>query len=168
MSPVSVVTHLLAIAVGVWGGFSLIGRVTPDLPQEGTEPGVEATGDVKGGDHDSLLRTGPFAIALAQLSDQIAAGDVIVSLRLEPGTLDAQSGSGGLDLEPEEIPPNAPQRIVDAVAQQRPQVSLDDVSYMQLRPAGQGPEWYVQLDLDIDPPRTYTAPLDGFSATPGG
>jgi hypothetical protein len=168
MSPVSVITHLLAIAVGVWGGLWLIGRVTPDLPQEGTDPGVESVAKVNGGDPDSLLRTGPLAIALAQLSDQIAAGDVIVSLRLDPGNLNARSGSGGVDLEPEEIPPNAPQRIVDAIAQQRPEVSLDDVSYMQLRPTGQGPEWYVQLDLDIDPPRTFIAPLDGSSATPGG
>ena len=146
----------------------MIGRVTPDLPQDNTEPGVEATGDVNGGDRDSLLRTGPFAIALAQLSDQIAAGDVIVSLRLEPATLDAQSGSGGIGLEPEEIPPNAPQRIVDAMAAQRPQISLDDVAFMRLRPSPEGPEWYVQLDLAIDPPRTYVAPLDGSTATPGG
>lgn len=168
MSPVSVITHLVAIAAGVWGGFWVIGRVSPDLPQEGTEPGVEATGDVKGGDHDSLLRTGPLAIALAQLSDQLAAGDTIVALRLGPGSLDVESGSGGLGLEPEEVPPNAPQRIVAAIRAQRPQLTLDDVVSMRLRPSPDGPEWYVQLDLDIDPPRTYVAPLDGSTATADG
>ena len=168
MSPVSVITHLLAIAAGVWGGFWVIGRVTPDLPQAGVEPGVEATGDVEGGDHDSLLRTGPFAIALAQLSDQLAAEDAITSLHLEPGSLDAQGGSGGLGLEPEDVPPNAPQRIVAAIRAQRPQVTLDDVAFMRLRPSADGPQWYVQLDLDIDPPRTYVTPLDGSTATAGG
>ena len=50
MSPVSAITHVLAIVAGVWGGLWVIGRVTPDLPQDNTEPGVEATGDVDGGD----------------------------------------------------------------------------------------------------------------------
>ncbi|HYU61003.1 MAG TPA: hypothetical protein VEK39_09595 [Solirubrobacterales bacterium] len=167
MSPVAPIATLLAVAAGVWGGFWVMDTVTPDLPESDTEPGVEAAADIEGGDPDSLLRTGPFAIALAQLSDQIAAGDVIVSLRLEPGTLDAKSGSGGLDLEPDEIPPNAPERIAGEITQQRPMVSLDSVMFMQLRPGPGGPQWRVQLDSDVDPPRTYTAPLDGSSAMPG-
>lgn len=171
MSPVSVITHLLAIALGAWGGFWLIAKVAPDLPDAGTDPAVEAPAtpaEVKGDDPKSLLRTGPLAGALDQLSDQIAAGDVIVTLRLEPGSLDAESGSGGVDLETGEIPPNAPERIVAEIAKQRPQVSLGDVQFMQLRPGPDGSEWYVQLSVEIDPPRTYIAPLDGSSATAGG
>jgi hypothetical protein len=168
MSPVSGIAHVLAIALGLWGGFWVMGRVAPDLPADETDPGVEAATELRGGDPDSLLRAGPLAIALDQLSDQIAAGDAIVSLRVEPGSIDAQSGSGGLDLEPGEIPPGAPERIVAEIARQRPQVSLDNVMFIVLRPAEQGPEWYVQLDFEIDPPRTYVAPLDGSSATAGG
>lgn len=171
MSPVSVITHLLAIALGAWGGLSLIGRVAPDLPSDDTDPGVEAPlapDEVRGGDPKSLLRAGPLAGALEQLSSQIAAGDVIVTLRLEPGSIDAETGSGGVDIETEQIPPNAPERIVAEIAKQRPEVSLDDVQFMLLRPGPGAPEWYVQLDLEIDPPRTYVAPLDGSSATPGG
>lgn len=168
MSPVSGITHVLAVALGLWGGFWLMGRVAPDLPSEETDPGVEAAAELRGGDPDSLLRAGPLAIALDQLSDQIAAGEAIVSFQVEPASIDAQSGSGGLELDPEEIPPGAPERIVAEIASQRPHVSLDDVMFMRLRPAAQGPEWYVQLDAEIDPPRTYVAPLDGSTATPGG
>ena len=168
MSPVAPIATLLAIAAGLWGGFWVMAKVTPDLPESDTEPGVEAAAKVKGGDPDSLLRAGRLAGALVQLSDQFAAGEAIVSLRLEPGSLDAVGGSGGVDFEPEEIPPGAPERIVAEIAKQRPVVSLDDVTFMQLLPGPDGPEWYVQLDLDIDPPRTYLAPLDGSSATPGG
>lgn len=171
MSPVSVVTHLLAIAVGAWGGLWLMSRVAPDLPAQETDPGVEAPAtpaEVKGDDPKSLLRSGPLASGLDQLSDQIAAGDVVVMLRLAPGSIDVQSGSGGVDLETGEIPPDAPERIVAAIARQRPQVSLDDVQFMQLRPGPDGPEWFVQLETGIDPPRTYVAPLDGSSATAGG
>jgi hypothetical protein len=39
---------------------------------------------------------------------------------------------------------------------------------MLLRAGDEGPEWYVQLALKIDPPRTYVASLDGSSAAPGG
>jgi hypothetical protein len=168
MSPVSGITHILAIALGVWGGFSLMDRVAPDLPSDETDPAVAAAAELRGGDPDSLLRAGPLAIALDQLSDQLAAGDAIVSLRLDAANLNVQSGSGGLDLGPEEIPPGAPERIVGEIAGQRPQVSLDSVLFMQLRRAEQAPEWYVQLDPEIDPPRTYIAPLDGSSATAGG
>jgi hypothetical protein len=168
MSPVSVIAHVLAVALGAWGGWWLIDRVSPDLPDPDAEAAVESAAQVKGGDPGSLLRTGPFAIALDQLADQVAAGDVVVSLRLTPGSLDSETGSGGADVEVDEIPPNAPERIVGAIAAQRPRVSLDDVEYMELRSGPQGPEWYVQLDIDVDPPRTYVAPLDGSSATAGG
>jgi hypothetical protein len=168
VSPVSVISHLLAIALGVWGGFWLMGGIAPDLPDDEIEPGVEAPDAVKGGDSDSLLRAGPLAAALAQLDEQMAAGATIASLRLSPEGLQANSSGGGVELETSEIPPDAPERIVTAIARQRPEVSLDDVQYMELRAGAQGPEWYVQLDLDIDPPRTYVAPLDGSSATAGG
>jgi hypothetical protein len=168
MSPVSAITHLLAVALGLWGGFWLMDRVAPDLPSDETDPGVEAATELRGGDPDSLLRAGPLATALGQLSDQIAAGDAIVALEIEPANLSAETGSGGLGLEPEEVPPGAPERIVGEIAGQRPQVSLDDVTFIRLRAGAQGPEWYVQLDLEIDPPRTYVAPLDGSSATAGG
>lgn len=171
MSPVSVITHLLAIALGAWGGLWLIAKVAPDLPDAGTDPAVEAPAtpaEVKGDDPKSLLRTGPLAGALDQLSDQIAAGDVVVTMRLDPGSIDAETGSGGVELETGEIPPSAPERIVAEIAKQRPQVSLDDVVFMLLRPGPAEPEWLVQLGPGIDPPRTYVAPLDGSSATPGG
>ena len=168
MSPVAAITHVLAIVAGVWGGFWVIGRVAPDLPDADTEPAVEAPADVRGGDPDSLLQPAPLASALDQLSSQMAAGDEIVSLELRPDSLDAEPGSGGVALQPEDVPPDAPQRIVSAIAAERAQVELDDVQLMLLRDGDGGPEWYVQLDLKIDPPRTYVAPLDGSSATAGG
>ena len=168
MSPVSVIAWLLGIALGLWGGFSLMGGVAPDLPDPDTEPAVETPVEVGGGDPGSLLRPGPLAGALGQLSGQMAAGDAIVSLELRPDRLDAETGSGGVGLEPEQVPPDAPQAIVDAIAAQRDGVSLDDVAFMLLRDGDGGPEWYVQLDLAIDPPRTYVGPLDGSSAAPGG
>ena len=167
MSPVSVISHVIAVALGVWGGWWLIDRVSPDLPDPETDPAVKAA-KVKGSDPGSLYRTGPFGDALEQLEGQMAAGDEIVSLRLTPASLDAETGSGGVDLGPGEIRPEAPELVRFEIAEQRPQVSLDDVQYYELRAGPGGPEWYAQLDLDVDPPRTYVAPLNATSAEPGG
>ena len=168
MSPVSAITHVLAVALGVWGGLSLIDRVAPDLPDPDTAAAVESPAEVDGDDPDSLLGPGPLAAALGQLSGQIAAGDGIVSLELRPESLDAETGGGGVGLAPGDVPPEAPQRIADAIAAERGRVTLDDINFMLLRDGAAGPEWYVQLELAIDPPRTYVAPLDGSSAAPGG
>jgi hypothetical protein len=168
MSPVSVIAHLIAIALGAWGGWWLMDRAAPDLPDPDAEAAVEAAARVKGGDPDSLLRTGPLAQALDQLSEQVAAGEAVVSLRVMPGSLDAETGSAGADVAVDEISPNAPERIVGAIAAERPGVTLDDVQFMELGPGEGAPEWYVQLDVGIDPPRTYVAPPDGSSATAGG
>jgi hypothetical protein len=167
MSPVSPIAHILAVAAGVWGGFWMMGEVSPDLPESDTQPGLSATapGTVKGDDPGSLLRTGPLTGALAQLSDQVGAGDTIVYLRLDPGNLRARSGDGGLDVE--EIPASAPEAIVRAIAAGRPGVTLADVAYMELRASGDEPEWNVQLDV-AQPPVAYRASLDGSSAEPRG
>jgi hypothetical protein len=168
MSPVSVIAHLIAVALGAWGGWWLMDRASPDLPDPDAEAAVEAAASLKGGDPESLLRTGPLAQALDQLSDQVPAGEAVVTLRVQPGSIDSETGSGGADVAVDDIPPNAPERIVEAIAAQRPRVTLDDVQFMELGPGEGAPEWYVQLDVGIDPPRTYVAPLDGSSATPGG
>ena len=169
MSPLTPIAHLLAIAVGAWGGLTLMGNVTPDLPPPDEQPGVEATAphQVSGGDADSLFRAGPFANALAQLDDQIASGDRVVTLELTPGALHARSGRGGLDLAPDEIEPNAPERIVAVINGERSTVTLDDVQAMELVPTRRGPRWFVQLSPDVDPPRAYVATLDGASVEPG-
>jgi hypothetical protein len=44
-------------------------------------------------------------------------------------------------------------------------IGLDDVTSMRLVPGPDGPRWLVQLGLDIDPPRTATATLDGGRVT---
>jgi hypothetical protein len=168
MSPVSVISHVIAVALGVWGGWWLIERVSPDLPDPDTDPAVSAPAKLKGGDPDSLFRTGPLGDALEQLEGQMAAGHKIVSLNLTPESLDAETGSGGVALDPGDVRPDAPELVRFEIAEQRSQVSLDDVLYYELRAGAGGPEWYVQLGPRIDPPRTYVAPLDATSAEPGG
>ena len=167
MSPVAPIAHLLAIAAGVWGGFWIMDRVTPNLPSEDERPGVAAAavpGQIEGGDPGSLLRAARLAPALEQLDEQLAAGEGILRLRVEPGRLEVEDTDAEGAFEPDDVDAGAPERIVEAIGRQRPIVGLDDVRYMELVATADGPRWHVQLvstDPRISPPWTYQAPLSG-------
>ena len=174
MNPVAAIAHVLAVVVGIWGGFWLMDRVAPDLPDPGAEPGVAATApeELSGDAEESLLRQTPLYWALQQLSDQLAAGQQAVRLRVEPGTLNLESreAQDGL-IEVDEIPASAPEWIVSQIAEERPRVTLAKVRYMELVATEDGPRWYVQLvsdDPGLPPPWTYTADLEGDLLETGG
>lgn len=174
MNPVAALAHVLAVAAGVWGGLWVMGAVTPDLPDADAEPGVAATApeDVSGGSDESLFRQTPLFWALDQLDDQLAAGQAVVRLRVEPGALSSESRDGqeGL-IDPADVPASAPEWIVSQIAEERPQVTLDRVRYMELVATEEGPRWYMQLvsdDPKLDPPWTYTADFEGDLLRAGG
>ena len=174
MNPVAAFAHILAVAAGVWGAFWVMGAVTPDLPDAEAEPGVTATAaeDVAGDAEESLLRQTPLFWALEQLSDQLAAGQQLARLRVEPATLTSESrdAEDGL-IDPDDVAPSAPEWIVRQIAEDRPQVTLAKVRYMELIATAKGPRWYVQLvsdDPKLSPPWTYTADLEGDLLTVGG
>jgi hypothetical protein len=174
VNPVAAVAHVLAIAAGIWGGLWIMGKATPDLPDPDAEAGVTATApeDVSGGADESLFRQTPLFWALDQLGDQLAAGQAVVRLHVEPGTLSSESREeqDGL-IDPADVPASAPEWIVSQIAQERPQVTLEKVRYMDLVATEKGPRWYVQLvsdDPKLDPPWTYTADFEGDLLETGG
>jgi hypothetical protein len=173
-NPVAAIVHLVAIAAGLYLGWIFIAWAAPDLPSEETEPGLSATAPeaVSGGDADSLFREENLGPALDQLAEQVPAGEQLVSFEARPGSISSQSGDGGIGLDPDEIPATAPEAIVPQIAAQRRAaggdpvpIGLDDVAFMQIVQGQDGPRWYVQLDAEIDPPRTAHASLDGATVT---
>jgi hypothetical protein len=175
LNPVAPIVHLLALAAGLFGGWQAMSAITPDLPGEGTEPGVTAVASatqVAGDDPNSLLRAAPLTGALDQLDEQLAAGEGVVRLRIEPGQIDVESGSADGTFDPGDVDPATPERIAGRIHGQRAAVSgLADIQYMELVATDSGPEWYVQLvstNPRIDPPWTYGAPLEGAPLSVGG
>jgi hypothetical protein len=175
LNPLALIVHLLALAAGLFGGWQAMSAITPDLPGEGTEPGVTAVASatqVAGDDPNSLLRAAPLAGALEQLDEQLAAGEGIVRLRIEPGQVDVESASTEGVFEPTEVDPSTPERMVERIEAQRAEVGgLGDIQYMELVATDAGPEWYVQLvstNRRINPPWTYGAPLSGAPLKVGG
>lgn len=107
--------------------------------------------------------------ALTQLADQVGAAGEVVRLRIDPGSLHADEGEGGFDII--DVPPFGPSQLVEKIAQERPQVTIDDIQYVELVQTEIGPEWYVQLVStrpDLPAPWTYGAPLDLDGLTVGG
>jgi hypothetical protein len=171
-NPVPILVHLLAVACGLAAGWVVMDRISPAFPTD--DPGIEsssAPGSVAGNDPDSLFLPANFTEALRQVDDQLAAGQGVVTLHLEPGSIDVKSSDVDGTFSLAEVPASAPAHIVDEIHSMRERVTLEDIGYMNLVAARGGPRWYVQLDInrtDVDPPWTYTAPLAGDPVAPGG
>ncbi len=171
-SPVAVLVHLVAIGVGLYLGWITMQAISPDLPDPDVEPGVNSTAQVDGDAPESLFR-GPYLHgALNELSGQMAAGEGIVTMHLEPGSLETETASGEGLFQPEDVSSETPVVLIHSIDSERggSPIGLGEVSYMDLVATAQGPRWYVQLDINRDigpPPWTYGAPLEGSPLTVG-
>jgi hypothetical protein len=174
INPIPIVVHALGIAAGLLVGWMVMQGLTPALPADDVAPGVESSSApraVVGDDPDSLFLPNNLADAIAPLQDQLAAGQGVVSLHIEPGSIDLHTSDVGGTFDLADVPVAAPLRITDAIHAMRDKVSLEDIGHMDLTATAKGPRWYVQFDIDrtdVPPPWTYTAPLEGDSVTPGG
>lgn len=164
-NPIPILVHAIAIAAGLFVGWIVMDRITPDFPS--ANPGVassSAPGAVAGNDPDSLFLPNNLAEALVQLQDQFGADQGIVALNIEPGRIDAETSDidGTYDLP--DVPVAAPARIASQIHDMRPKLGLSEIRYMDLVATRKGPRWYVQIDTDATdepPPWTYGAPLEG-------
>jgi hypothetical protein len=164
--------HLIAIAAGLFLGIRAMAALSPDLPPASSEPGVNSPAEpaqVPADAPNSLLQPGPLSIALDSVDDQLGGGQQLQVIHITPGQIDTSTTDGdGFDVSDVDV--SAPTRLAGLISAQRLQVrGLADFQFVELRLDPNGdPQWYVQLALDIPPPRTYTAPLDALAVTPGG
>lgn len=172
-NPLPILVHVIAIALGIFLGLRAMDAIAPDLPAESVEPGISsstAPGTVAPEDPNSLLLAENLGPALEQLDEQLAAGEGVISLNIQPGSLNAETGSGDGLFAPEDVPTDGPRRLADEINRQRERITLDDFGYVDLVATRRGPQWYVQIDInrtDVDPPWAYTAPLEGRPVTVG-
>jgi hypothetical protein len=173
LNPVAILVHVVAIAAGILLGITAMAAISPDLPGDDSEPGVTApaeAGQVAADDPNSLFQSGPLAIALDSLTEQLGAGQELTLVHITPSEVSTQSSSDMEGFAVDDIDVSAPRRLALLIGEQRKEVSgIADFQFVDLRLDERGePEWYVQLALDIDPPRTYVAPLDALAVAPGG
>lgn len=167
MTPLTVLVNLLAVALGLLAGFTVMGAITPDLPSPETAPAVfvEDGEPVRPSDPESLFNPGRFAQALASLEEQWN-GSGIAGLRVAAGEASVAAGpdeEGPIDLGA--IPADELQRVVALLERERPGLTIDDIGHFDLLPDPEGGlTWYVQLDsgtTQLGPPWTYSVPLGG-------
>ncbi len=172
MNPVAAIAHVVAIVLGVWGGFAAIDAVTPELPGDGVEPGVEVPVDLDGGEEESLFNPGPLSTALTQLSEQESEGTEYVLLTLTPSSIttkELSGAEGGFELT--FLSTGEPARVIKLLGEERPPVTPERVRQLELVATGGGPVWYVTTDegaylvpygsdeIEADPP--LPTPLPG-------
>lgn len=163
MSPLPPIAHILAVVVGVCGGFWAIGEIAPDLPSDDTEPGVAVAdpGSVNSASSESLLTPAGLTGALGQLAEQLGDDEKITSMRIEPGRLQVER-STDQGLEPDQIPTSAVELIAAQIGEQRAHpLGAVDVASAELRPTPEGYRWFVELVATVDPPRSYVAVVPG-------
>lgn len=170
-NPIPILVHVLAIISGLLLGWYVMDLVSPDFPSG--DPGVEsssAPGSVAGDDPDSLFLANNLADAIPPLQEQLAAGQGVALLHIEPGAIEVESSDSEGVYDLAEVPVAAPARIADAIHDMRQQVTLADIGYMDLVATRGGPRWYIQFDTstDVSPPWTYGAPLEGAPVEAGG
>jgi len=176
MNPIPPIAHLIAIAVGVFGGLWLGGVISPDLPSADTEPGVVVDEEqVTGADPDSLYHAGPLAEAVTQTLEQLGAGAEVSSVKIEPTTLSAADTEGAHRLPLESMPVDAPARMVTRIEDARAAAGVSGpISFNDFRSITWTPgnptasEWYVLLDVSTaGPPTEFSASRDGTKVTVG-
>ncbi len=163
MSPFPPIVHVLAIAAGIFGALTFLPGLAPDLPGEDAFIRADA-GTVSGpGDEDSFLQAAPLAVALGRARAELASDQEVISLKVEPSTLDIDTDdSGGVALE--DIVSSAPYLMVYAIGKAREdengKTDVNDASALrsaEFRANSKAGVWTVHLDPSLPGPHTYMA-----------
>ena len=168
--------HVVAIALGIYLGFIAMDAIAPDLPGADVEPGVSSSSApqaVVGDDTDSLFRAANLGPALAQLDEQLAAGEGIASCTSSPARSTPTHGSAEGMFAAADVAGRGAGEARGRDRRRAPgrHARSPTSRFMDLVATPKGPRWYVQLDINRDigpPPWTYGAPLDGAPLSVGG
>jgi hypothetical protein len=148
VNPIAAISHVLAIALGVLGGFWVVGALTPDTPDADVEPGIEIPVEVEADEEESLFNPGPLSTALAQISEQEAAGTEYALITITPSSIDTKAYSDVVNgFELSFLSTGEPMRVIELLANERPAVSVDQVSQIELVATSDGPVWYVTTEV---------------------
>jgi hypothetical protein len=165
MSPLPLIAHLLAAAVGTWGAFAAGAAIAPDLPSG--EPGVVEAEEAQisgPSDPDSLFHPGPFSTAISQIEDQLGSEEEIARMTVRAGEIDVDVTEDGDGVAIEDVSTSAPYLLAYAIGEARKSRlgradvdGPDDLVAVELRPGPEGPTWTALIAPRFAPPRAYRA-----------
>ena len=159
MNPVAAICHVLAIVLGVFGGIWAVNSLSPDLPDEDVEPGVEIPVPVGPESPESLFQPGPLSTAISQLEGQEGDGVEYAFISITPTSLVVSDITVDGGVEPSDISTGEPQRVIDLLSAERKEISQDDARQMDLVATSDGLVWVVHLDSSsVSAPTQYVVP----------
>jgi hypothetical protein len=159
MSPVPPILHILALAAGLWLGWTAMSAISPDL-EPNAPAGVEAAAaQVTGpGDPQSLFQPSALSTALTQLQDQLGDDEEITSMTIHPGRLESSSSSSGDGFPVAGISSAGPYLLAYSIDQRRREpIGVDDLVAVSVAPTAAGPLWTARLDRRLPGPHTWRA-----------
>ena len=147
MNSVAVISHVAGVVLAFVGGFWAIAKVTPAIPGDEVEPGVEVPVDLDGSEEESFFNPGPLSTALAQLSEQETEGAEYVLLTLTPSSITTKELSGAEDgFELTFLSTGEPARVIALLERERPPIAPEEVRQLELVATRSGPVWYATTD----------------------
>ena len=163
MSPVPLIVHLLAAAVGTWGAFMAGSAIAPDLPSD--EPGVVEAEEAQisgPADPDSLFHPGPLSTAISQIEDQLSSDEEIARMTVRAGEIDVDVTEDGNGVAIDDVSTSAPYLLAYAIGEERKlrlgRADVDgpeDLVAVDMRPGSAGPAWTALIAPRFSPPRAY-------------
>lgn len=171
MNPVAALSHLAAVVLGVFGSLWLVEELTPKLPDENVEPGVEVPVPVEPESPESLFQPGPLSTAIFQLEGQESGGEEYVLMTITPTSLSVSDLEAEGGIVPSELSTGEPMRVIELLGEERNAITPDKVRQLDLVATKDGPVWVVQLqsgDPALEPPLQYVVPLGSEEVQAGG
>jgi len=159
VNPVAAICHVLAIVLGVVGGIWVVNSLSPDLPDEDVEPGVEIPVPIEAESPESLFNAGPLSTAIFQLEGQEGDGVEYAFLSITPTSLVVSDITVEGGVEPSDLSTGEPQRVIELLGKERAAITPETVRQMDLVATKDGLVWVVHLDsTSVSPPTQYVVP----------
>ena len=159
MNPVAAICHVLAIVLGIVGGIWAVNSLSPDLPDEDVEPGVEIPVQVEPESPESLFRPGPLSTAIFQVEEQEGDGAEYAFLSITPTSLVVSDIEADGGVEPSDLSTGEPERVIELLSAERKEISQEAVRQMDLVATKNGLVWVVHLDsTSVSEPTQYVVP----------
>jgi hypothetical protein len=169
VNPVAAICHVLAIGLGVAGGIWAVSSISPDLPGEDVEPGVEIPVPVEAESPESLFNAGPLSTAIFQLEEQEGDGTEYAFLSITPTELIVSDITVEGGVEPSDLSAGEPERVIELLSAERKAISQEAVRQMDVVATKDGLVWVVHLDsTSVSPPTQYVVPYGTDEVEAGG
>ena len=153
LNPIPILVHLVAIAAGLFVGWTVMDRITPDFPSDDSRASSRRRRRVRS------PATIPTRCSCRTTSRRRSSSSRSSSPRARASSpcisSPVRSRSRAVTSTAPTSSPTCPWRrrreLPIEINEQRPELDLAQIAYMDLIATRKGPRWYVQIDIGHQP-----------------